>query len=77
MALEAKEPAAHRTAVPVRHSSEHLVLSTSCVMTDGQLGAVYKVDATPLTAKSSAPAGKKARAVVASRPQSVRNWAAY
>ena len=44
MELEAKEPT-HGTAAPLGHSSEHFVVSTPCVMTDRQLGAVYKVDA--------------------------------
>ena len=50
MELEAKEPT-HGTAAPLGHSSQHFVLSTPCVMTDGQLGAIHKVDATPLSTK--------------------------
>ena len=50
MELEPKEPT-HGTAAPLGHSSEHLVLSAPCVMTNRQLGAIHKVDAAPLTSK--------------------------
>ena len=43
MELEPKEPT-HGTATPLGHSSEHLVVSTPCVMTDGQLGAIYNAN---------------------------------
>ena len=50
MELEPKEPA-HGIAAPLGHSPKHLVLSAPCVMTDGQLGAIHKVDPTPLATK--------------------------